>query len=511
MSVSMSISTPYLMSFPYVYDGSAQPLMSESDSYESVLPPAYAVSQASAFEHSSPRPASSPIDLAALYDDDAPDPILPPNDAYSFVPSGSDSDSDSDSDPGSDVTLHDEPLPEVCPTLQLCPTEVVDSTLSPVDPAFLGSLDIDLVASPLDAWADVCYADSVLEDNASEDDETGSGKDSPHYQRPESRHAFASRVHSPHTGHSVIEHVPLPCTLGSTAPNTTVKPMSPPPLPSTPSSPPLSYSPSLSRSTPTLASPRARRAPFSLDTIRSQSPLTPESEDDGAHADDEGDGGYGRANDPHLGLRGWTPPRVWTGYEMWVPVADVEEKVTALHLDLGAQRRADGREKGDLEQAALPQRVQFNMRPTSPVPGYPLLFSREPPNPADSVHFFPKRCRDEEGEDENRCACPSFTTSHSNPLKRQDFTIHDSSPTMTLSTCALVQTLGRLATSCSPPLEDVQRAVLHADFVTLLVVTIAQLLRPSSISYSLHISASPIHLHHDQYTFSPASISLGHL
>ncbi|KAH9927783.1 uncharacterized protein B0H18DRAFT_272999 [Fomitopsis serialis] len=420
-----------------VYDGSAQPLM--SDSYESVLPPAYAVSQASAFQQSvcsppysprplprppnvasilspiqSPRPASSPIDLAALYDDDAPDPILPPNDAYSFVPSGSDSDSDSNSgsDPDSDVTLHDEPLPEVRPTLQLGPTEAVDSTLSPVDPAFLGSLDIDLVASPLDAWADVCYADSVLEDNASEDDETGAGQDSPHFQRPESRHAFASRVHSPHTGHSVIEYVPLPlstCTLGSTAPNTTAKPVSPPPLPSSPSSPPLSYSPSLSRSTPTLASPRARRAPFSLDTIRSQSPLTSESDDDGAHADDEGDGGYGHMNDPHLGLRGWTPPRVWTGYEMWVPVADVEEKVTALHLDFGAQRRADGREKGDLEQVALPQRVQFNMRPTSPVPGYPLLFSREPPNPADSVHFFPKRCRDEEGEDEKPKREKSFS------------------------------------------------------------------------------------------------------
>ncbi|KAH9920695.1 uncharacterized protein B0H18DRAFT_1121787 [Fomitopsis serialis] len=99
----------HLHAFPYVYDGSAQPIM--SDSSESVLPPAYADSQASAFEQSicpppygprllsrpstvtsalspiqSLRLASSLVDLAAPYDDDpTPDPIVPPNDACFWI------------------------------------------------------------------------------------------------------------------------------------------------------------------------------------------------------------------------------------------------------------------------------------------------------------------------------------------------------------------------------------------------------------------------------------------
>ncbi|EPT02448.1 hypothetical protein FOMPIDRAFT_1047807 [Fomitopsis schrenkii] len=77
---------------------------------------------------------------------------------------------------------------------------------------------------------------------------------------------------------------------------------------------------------------------------------------------------------------------VCSGWAAWLPVADVEERVAALHVDFGgapdlALARAE-REKG--ERDAL-------TRPTSPVPGYPLLWSREPPNPADSVGGFPRR------------------------------------------------------------------------------------------------------------------------
>ncbi|TFY55946.1 hypothetical protein EVJ58_g7930 [Rhodofomes roseus] len=393
----MSVSTLYPSVFPYVYDGSAQPLMSMSS--ESVLPPAYADSQASTFEQSvssppySPRPlprlptstiasvlspvhtprvASSPIDLTVLFDDDIPDPILPPDDVRSFVPSDSDSDSESD------ITLQDDLLLEVRPVLQLSTAKIVDSTLSPVDPECLHGLDMALVASPLDAWADVCYADSIIGDATSDDHEN----DMPYHQRSDSRHAFASRVNSPRVDDSMTEHALLPprtCTLSPTPVDMIAKPMSPPPDLSSPSSPPLSYSPSLSRSTPTLASP-----------LTSDDDADADDEDDGAHADDEGDGGRGHTDDPHVGLRGWAPPRVWAGYEVWVPVADVEEKIAALHVDLNV--RSEEILKGDLdfEKTALPHRVQFNMRPTSPVPGYPLLFSREPPNPGGLGAFLPE-------------------------------------------------------------------------------------------------------------------------
>ncbi|KZT72419.1 hypothetical protein DAEQUDRAFT_736189 [Daedalea quercina L-15889] len=441
MSVATSTSTPCIMPFPYTYDrpatASAQPFASAST--ESVLPPAYAESQSSTFDQSdrsppysppysprplprpptstiasvlspvqSPRPPSAPVDVSLPYNDDLADPVLPPDDAHSFISTNSDSD-----DCDSEVTLHDGPLR---PALELTTTKVLDSTLSPVDPECLSKLDLDLLLTPLDAWADVCYADSVLNDVASEEDRIEGDRGTPPRGPSKSLHAFASSgqsryISTPHPRPSESGQVaasveqperiddyqapfsPDGCKI---APRTT-NPTSPPPHQSPPASSPL---PSASSSRPvlTLASPRPRRGFLSLTTIRSESPPTSESdadeESDGARADDEGDGGLARATDPHAGVRGWTPPRMWTGYEVWVPIADVEEKVTALHLDFSAARH---NEKAALEleeaaaAAAVPHRVEFNLRPTSPVPGYPLLFSREPPNPADSVHFFPKR------------------------------------------------------------------------------------------------------------------------
>lgn len=400
-------------------------------SSESVLPPAYAEFQSVCSPPYSPRPLPRPptstvasvfspvhlsgvesaaVDLTSAYNDDLPDPVLPPDDACSFVPSDSDSDSSSDSE----VTLHDEAL-IVRPLLHLSTTKVLDSTLSPVDPACLSALDLDLLLTPLIAWADVCYASSVLDDVDSGNDETGCGNDARSHRPSAAQHVFATSEHlryavtrpshpsesqrsctSPGDPPDVDDELPAPfsadeCITKPCARPWSAKSVSPPAHRFSPrSSPPPNLS--SSRSMPTLASPRPRRGFLSLATIGSQSPPTSDSdvdEHDGAHADGEGDGGRTCTADPHVALRGWTPPRVWTGYEAWVPVADVEETVTQLRLDFGAAGRE--REKANLESVALPQRVEFNVRPTSPVPGYPLLFSREPPNPAHSVHFFPKR------------------------------------------------------------------------------------------------------------------------
>ena len=79
------------------------------------------------------------------------------------------------------------------------------------------------------------------------------------------------------------------------------------------------------------------------------------------------------------------------GWAAWLPVADVEERIAALHVDFG------GTPDLQLPLAAADAHVEKGVladvltRPTSPVPGYPLLWSREPPNPADSVGGFPRR------------------------------------------------------------------------------------------------------------------------
>ena len=62
--------------------------------------------------------------------------------------------------------------------------------------------------------------------------------------------------------------------------------------------------------------------------------------------------------------------------------------MTALHVDFGGTPDLQlARGDADAEKGMF---ADVLTRPTSPVPGYPLLWSREPPNPADSVGGFPR-------------------------------------------------------------------------------------------------------------------------
>ena len=453
------------------YDGpppaSAQSHGSPSISLESVLPPAYTErSDAATIEHSicsppySPRPlprpptytvapvtvlspAQSPrtASPAAPYNDDIADPVLPTiiDDDRSFVPSDSDSESDSDLESDSEETLHDCALIQLAvrrPALHLYTHKVLDSTLSPVDPECLSKLDADLLLTPLDAWANVCYADSVSSESGDESEEEGlaAGAD----DRPRSRssqHAYASsqRVrpsglarHKPSA--SDISSVSHPARLSeSSAPsslaegrNTPRSLKSPPPVqasrPPTPLSSPRSPPPfSSSRSPPPsssrspspgmyrpalLAAPRPRRGILSLATIRSQTP--PMSDSEGSDSDcGEPAPAPGRRTTTSTTTTTKPPPTIATatrknlsgppGWAAWLPVADVEERIAALHVDFG------GTPDLQLPLAAADAHVEKGVladvltRPTSPVPGYPLLWSREPPNPADSVGGFPRR------------------------------------------------------------------------------------------------------------------------
>ncbi|EPT02451.1 hypothetical protein FOMPIDRAFT_94384, partial [Fomitopsis schrenkii] len=198
----MSLSTPCLpaMTPIYVYDGpAATPHCLTSVSLESILPPAYTErGDAATIAHSicsppySPRPLPRPptstaASVAALspvhspvipYNDDLTDPVLPPvlDDDRSFVPSDSDSESDADSelDSDSEDTLHEDALIQLAvaavvrPALHLPTHKVLDSTLLPVDPECLSKLDTDLLLTPLNAWADVCYTASVSSDSDAE-------------------------------------------------------------------------------------------------------------------------------------------------------------------------------------------------------------------------------------------------------------------------------------------------------------------------------------------------------
>lgn len=71
-----------------------------------------------------------------------------------------------------------------------------------------------------------------------------------------------------------------------------------------------------------------------------------------------------------------------------MPVADVEERVTALNVDFGSAPDLQLTRAEKLKDVFIADAMT---RSTSPVPGYPLLWSREPPNPADSVGGFPRR------------------------------------------------------------------------------------------------------------------------